>query len=395
MALILRILISLSVVALTALFTYLCNLLLLRPGRLRKRLQELGVNGPPPSSFVGNIPDVRRIMLETVKNHNPGGISDGVSHDYMSQVFPHILKWQKEYGPTFSFSLGTIVVVCISDFDVVKEFCQNKSIEFGRSSYLKTARGMLLGEDGLITSKGKSWAYQRKKIAPEFFNDKLKGMVDLMVESVTSMVEKWDSLLSGTSESIRVDEDLKFLSAEVISKACFGSNYTFAREIFAKMLKLQDLLSPQHAFVGLPGFRHIPIKSNRDIWKLGKEIRLSILKACQHQENGQARFFLQALIEHFGAGSSDQIVDNCKAMFLAGYETTATAAAFALVLLAHNQEWQTHARDEVIEVLGGQAPCMEKLQKMKVLNMVIYETLRTWGTTKDEETLICLRVSYK
>lgn len=82
-------------------------------------------------------------------------------------------------------------------------------------------------------------------------------MVDMMVESAISVMEKWESQMeeAGGVASVWIDEDLKSLSAEMISKACFGSNYVIGNEIFSKMLMLQDLLSKQHAFVGLPGVR--------------------------------------------------------------------------------------------------------------------------------------------
>ncbi|KAF8007891.1 hypothetical protein BT93_K1783 [Corymbia citriodora subsp. variegata] len=371
---------SLFLVGFTCLFVYLYNLFWRKPLWLRKKLQHQGINGPAPSFFVGNIPDIKKIQLEMQAMKIQQSIGNRVSHDYMSHLFPHIEKWGADYGPVFAFTLGNMVIVCISDFDIVREFSQCKSAEFGRSAYLRDNRGILLGYDSIITSKGKSWALQRKVIAPEFFNDKIKGMVDMMVESAVCVMEKWESQMeeAGGVASVQVDEDLKSLSAEMISKACFGSNYLIGNEIFSKMLVLQDLLSKQHALVGLPGVRHIPTKTARDIRRVGKEVDQSVLKLMDDDYNAEKPSFLQALVNNFGCRSSI-IADNCKGMFFAGHETSASGATFALVLLAHHPEWQERVRAEVVEILGNQALNMDKLHKMKLLNMVIYETLRLYS----------------
>ncbi|KAL8092593.1 hypothetical protein AgCh_034743 [Apium graveolens] len=72
------------------------------------------------------------------------------------------------------------------------------------------------------------------------------------------------------------------------------------------------------------------------------------------------------------------IVTNCKNIYLAGYETTAVSATWALMLLAANQDWQDRVRAEAIEVCKGQPPDAVAIGKMKVLTMVINESLRLY-----------------
>lgn len=80
---------------------------------------------------------------------------------------------------------------------------------------------------------------------------------------------------------------------------------------------------------------------------------------------------LQMILE--GAQSSDLspdaierfTIDNCKNIYLAGYETTATAATWCLMLLASNQEWQNRVRAEVLEICKGQVPDSDSIRQMK------------------------------
>ena len=84
----------------------------------------------------------------------------------------------------------------------------------------------------------------------------LKGMVNLMVGSTTSMLRSWESRIEneGGIADIKINEDLRSLSADIISRACFGSNYSQGEEIFLKLNTLQGIMSKGN--VGVPGFRY-------------------------------------------------------------------------------------------------------------------------------------------
>lgn len=117
------------------------------------------------------------------------------------------------------------------------------------------------------------------------------------------------------------------------------------------------------------------MKSNRELWKLEKEIRTLILKVAEERKKGSnTRDLLQIIIE--GAENSDLsaedkakfIVDNCKTVYFAGHETTAMSACWTLLLLASSPEWQSRVRDEVMEVCGGRDPDADMVNKMKLVS---------------------------
>lgn len=85
----------------------------------------------------------------------------------------------------------------------------------------------------------------------------LKAMVDQIVVSTNIMLRSWESRIErdGVVSEIKIDEDLRSLSADIISRACFGSNYAPGKEIFTKLRDLQKLLSK--ISVGIPGLRYV------------------------------------------------------------------------------------------------------------------------------------------
>jgi hypothetical protein len=84
----------------------------------------------------------------------------------------------------------------------------------------------------------------------------MKAMVDQIVDSTNIMLRSWENRIErdGVVTEIKVDEDLRSLSADIISRACFGSNYIQGKEIFTKLRDLQKVLSKIYA--GIPGFRY-------------------------------------------------------------------------------------------------------------------------------------------
>lgn len=128
--------------------------------------------------------------------------------------------------------------------------------------------------------------------------------------------------------------------------------------------------------MNLEFFRHYPTKSNREIWRLEKEVRALILKAVNEtKEETSKEDLLQVILK--GAKSSDLgpeatddfIVDNCKNIYFAGYESTAITAAWSLFLLALNPDWQDRVRAEVLEICGGKLPDADMIRKMKTVSI--------------------------
>uniref|UniRef100_A0A1W7HBP2 Cytochrome P450 n=1 Tax=Scoparia dulcis TaxID=107240 RepID=A0A1W7HBP2_SCODU len=361
--------------------------LVIKPKKIREILKQQGVDGPKPKILLGNILEIKK-SREDARNAT---INDNPDHQPLihnaASVFPFVEKWRKQYGPVFAFSLGKMQILCVNSPDLVKEISTVTSMDFGRPSYQQKDLGPLLGQ-GILTSNGSIWARQRKIMAPELFMDKVKGMMGIITESAVAIINLWKHEIDRCGDGmidISVDKYMKRFSGEIISRACFGSSYSKGEEIFLKLGDLQAIISKRPLSAGIPGLRYLPTETNRKIKALEKEISALILKIVkERQKAGYEKDLLQILLE--GAKSSGLssnaldrfVVDNCRNIYLAGFETSAVAASWCLMLLASHPEWQTRVRDEVNEVSQGQIPDIDMLRKMKQLHMVIQETMRLY-----------------
>ncbi|KAM3293259.1 hypothetical protein ACQJBY_036686 [Aegilops geniculata] len=314
-----------------------------------------------------------------------------------------LLNCETAIGSVFLYSTGVVEILFVSDPGMVKDMSHCTSSELGKPIYIQKSRKPLFG-DGILVSNGDIWAYQRKIIAPEFFMEKIKVMIELIGEASVPLLEAWESMLddAGGSREIDVDGYLRNFSADVIARACFGSDFTTGEEIFYKLRQLQKAISQQDTLVGLSAvWKCLPTKANREIQKLEQEVRLLILDVAKEHSRGSSsrnnddgndcietkhNSFLRSIVNSsrhcpasYGGSAEDYIVDNCKNIYFAGHETAAVTTTWCLMLLATHPLWQDRARAEALEVCRGCTKVdVDVLRRLKTITMVIQETLRLY-----------------
>ncbi|PON92492.1 Cytochrome P450 [Trema orientale] len=389
----LRVLYSLGVIGLVGFLVHIYKSVWLKSERVRRKIRVQGIKGPTPSFLYGNLPEMQKIQLQSLKvpNHD---YSEFVAHDYTSTLFPYLEQWRKEYGLLYTYSTGMRQHLYINQPELVKEMNQSITLDLGKPSYVTKRLAPMLG-NGILRSNGHLWAQQRKIVAPEFFMDKVKGMVGLMLESAQPMLKKWEECIEaqgGMTAEIKVDEDLRGVSADVISRVCFGSSYAKGREVFSKLRSLQKTISHQGFLFGVTNLGNIfGTKKQNKISCLEREIESLLWKAIEERElqeeevNSDKKDLLQLILEAAsGDNSLDKdsckrfIVDNCKSIYFAGHESTAVAASWCLMMLALHPEWQARIRTEFAQVCPHGLPDANALPHLKTVTMVIQEVLRIY-----------------
>ena len=80
-----------------------------------------------------------------------------------------------------------------------------------------------------------------------------------MIESAAPLLNSWGSMIDGEggTADIVVDDDLRSFSADVISRASFGTDYSRGKEIFVKLRALSKLMSKPSLLFEIPYSRYV------------------------------------------------------------------------------------------------------------------------------------------
>ncbi|KAL3527053.1 hypothetical protein ACH5RR_011709 [Cinchona calisaya] len=359
----------------------------LTPRRIKKVMEKQGVRGPKPRFLVGNILDMASLVAKSTSQD-----MESINHDIVGRLLPHYLAWSKIYGKRFIMWNGTEPRMCLSETDLIKELLSKYSTISGKSWQQQQGSKHFIGR-GLLMANGDDWCRQRHIVAPAFMGDKLKSYAGYMVECTKEMLQTLQKEVDLGQNEVKIDEYMSRLTADIISRTEFDSNYEKGKQIFRLLTLLQQLCAQASRHLCLPGSRFFPSKYNREIKSLKMEVETLLMEIIQSRKdcveigrsnsygNDLLGLLLNEMQKKKGNGFSlnlQLIMDECKTFFFAGHETTALLLTWTVMLLASNPSWQDKVRAQVKEVCGGCPPSMDQLSKLTVLNMVINESLRLY-----------------
>jgi cytokinin trans-hydroxylase len=86
-------------------------------------------------------------------------------------------------------------------------------------------------------------------------------MVVTMEKSASSMVDEWEKKVKdgGGNVELEVGDYLTHVTADIIARTAFGSNYEKGKKMFEEQVTLLDLMDQrdQQRFSAIPGYRFL------------------------------------------------------------------------------------------------------------------------------------------
>ncbi|XP_057481178.1 cytokinin hydroxylase-like [Actinidia eriantha] len=357
------------------------------PRRIKKIMEKQGVRGPKPRFLVGNIIEMASLVSKSTAQE-----MDTISHDIVGRLLPHFLAWSNLYGKRFIYWNGIEPRMCITETELIKELLSRYSTKAGKSWLQQQGSKNFIGR-GLLMANGDDWHHQRHIVAPAFMGDKLKSYAGYMVECTQQMLQSLDNAVESGQTEFEIGEYMSRLTADIISRTEFDCSYEKGKQIFHLLTILQHLCAQASRHLCLPGSRFFPSKYNREIKSLKMEVERLLMEIIQSRKdcvevgrsscygNDLLGMLLNEMQKKRGNGFSlnlQLIMDEIKTFFFAGHETTALLLTWTVMLLSSNPKWQDKVRAEVKNVCGDEAPSVDHLPKLTLLNMVINESLRLY-----------------
>ncbi|KAL3727688.1 hypothetical protein ACJRO7_032428 [Eucalyptus globulus] len=360
---------------------------LLTPRRIKKIMERQGVRGPEPWFLVGNLSDVSSFVAESTSKD-----MESIRHDIVDRLLPHYVLWTKQYGKRFIYWNGVEPRLCLTEIDLIKELLSKYSTQTGKSWLQQQGSKHFIGR-GLLMTNGDDGIHQHHIIAPAFTGDKLKSYSGFMVECTNQTLQSLQKDIDSGRTEIEIGGYMSRLTSDIISRTEFGTSYKKGKQIFDLLTVLQHRCAQTSWRLFLPGGQFFPTKCNREIKILKMEVESLLMEIIESRKDCAEHQWkctygddlLSMLLNEMTArtkssyGPSAQVVmDECKTFFFAGHDTVALLLTWTVMLLATNWSWQDKVRAEVTRVCKGKNPSVDHLPKLRLLNMVINESLRLY-----------------
>jgi cytochrome P450 len=290
----------------------------------------------------------------------------------------------KTYGDITGMRYFNFRVFFINNPDYIEDVLVNNARKFHKGRVLQANKGVF-GE-GLLTSEGSFWLRQRRLAQPAFHRARIAAYAETMVQYTERLLESWHD-----GEERDIHEEMMRVTLQIVGKTLFDADVAKdAQEVGQSLELLMELSADFGKAIMIPEW--VPTLHNlrkaRAIRKLDKIIyRIIEERRESERDTGDLLSMLLAARDDDGSRMTDkQLRDESITLFLAGHETTANALSWTWWLLAQDPEAESKLHAELDSLLGGRAPTLDDVPKLKYTEQVLTESLRlyppAWGTAR-------------
>lgn len=282
--------------------------------------------------------------------------------------------WMAEFRTPFFRSF------LLNQPDLVAQVLKDRPQDFPKSNRIGEGLRPLLGNSVFLTN-GATWQRQRRIIDPAFEGGRLRDTYPAMYGAAQAAV---DRLQPGLTE---IEAVTSHAAADVIFRTLFSIpiDAPVAAQVFTRFRDYQRSQPILNLAAFLPLPRWLPRFHRHGTRAAARDIRALITglveRRRQEIDAGTAPDDLATKImttrdPQTGAGFDAQdMVDQVAIFFLAGHETSASALAWALYLLALYPDWQARLAEEA-EALD--LSDFAAVSRLKIARDVFREALRLY-----------------
>ncbi|XP_075553602.1 thromboxane-A synthase-like [Dermacentor variabilis] len=380
-----------------------------------KFFEKLGIPGPTPNIFLGNVFEM-----------------------YRKSPARAYREWIQKYGDTVGYFNGHRPVILTADLNLLRQIQIKDFHDF-------TDRGLLFQAKRPPSPQNKSlfqltsnrWKEVRSVLTPSFTTNKLRLMSPGVISAVEKLVFKIDRKAK-TGEEFEAGEMYAALALDVICKSAMGIDYNLQEHprhrflvccrllfgcAFSIIAVLLAAFPGSAALLQFVNFRLLRFQNNgvhpfAEVQEKCKRIVTERQLDSSLRRKDLLQLMIDAKDSRVDAGSvtstqltaaedndeelpseakseisngklpgvfnkavldDDDITQNAFAILVAGFETTSNTMSLVTHMLMHHPQVQEKVRKELLSVLDDDEPITySTIQKLPYLNCVILETMRLY-----------------
>jgi len=289
--------------------------------------------------------------------------------------------WMAEFRTPFFRSF------LVNQPSLVKEVLNIRPDDFPKSDRVGEGLRPLLGNSVFLTN-GEVWKRQRRIIDPAFEGGRLRDTYPAMWEASEAALARFASRAG--ADPVEVEEECSHAAADVIFRTLFSIpiEHEIASEVFYEFRAYQrsQPIVNIAAFVPLP--RWLPRFFNRRTRASARLIRgliqgltaerMARIKAGHAPADLATKIMTTTDPETGDTLSTGEMVDQVAIFFLAGHETSASALAWGLYLMAMFPEAQARVAEEADAAFAAHGDDFAAISKLSYTRDVFREVLRLY-----------------
>jgi cytochrome P450 len=302
--------------------------------------------------------------------------------DILSAQPGHLYRaWMAEFRTPFFRSY-----MC-NDPKLIDLVLKERPDDFPKSNRIREGLAPLLGNSVFVTN-GETWKRQRRIIDPAFEGGRIKDTFPAMWDAGVAAVERLKARADGTP--IEIEAETSEVAADVIFRTLFSIpiDHGVAREVFAKFKAHQRAQPVLNLGALLPLPNWVPRFHSRETKRTAREIRALItaltaermekIKAGTAPDDLATKIMTTRDPETGEVFETEEMVDQVAIFFLAGHETSASALAWTLYLLAMYPDWQDRVAEEATREFEPEKIYFSTLKRLRLARDVFREALRLY-----------------
>lgn len=297
---------------------------------------------------------------------------------FLKQPFAFLAQLP-EHGDAVRIRLGPKSAVVICDPGLTRKvLVDDRTFDKG-GLFLEREREWL--GDSVATCPHSEHRRKRRLAQPAFHTQRVAGYADTMTTHIRSVVDGWQS-----GQVLDVCAEMFTITSRVFGATMFSSTLPAAvlNEVISDLTATFDgtfrrtLLPEPISRLPIPGTRRYDhanrrlrrtmngIIADRRASGIDNGDLLSALLTAHDRENGRA------------ATADGEVSDAVVTFFVAGTETTSSALAWVLYLLARHPDIEARLHAELDRELSGRPPGYGDVERLELASRIVTETLRLY-----------------
>ncbi|WP_246137301.1 cytochrome P450 [Myxococcus sp. CA040A] len=287
----------------------------------------------------------------------------------------------RAHGDVVRFKLDAKPTYMLSHPDHVRYFLTENAPNYAKPELVDDP---FLG-NGLFVSEGNYWRRQRRLVQPAFHRERLAGLLTGMVDLIQRKLAQWEAVRE-PGRRFDIAEEMGVLSLRMTTRALYSDEPD--EPTAEAMRRMMWMLNDRGSFLyRLLKLERLPIYKKKwaDFFATlrllnGKAKEVIVQRKQGGPEDDIMAMLLAAKDRDTGEGMTDKELRDEFMNLYSANEGAGAALAWAWHLLSTHPEIADRLAAESAAVLGGGAPTLESLPRLRYAMQVFEETLRLYPT---------------